>query len=326
MLLTNNKILSILVNLDIEVDRERGDEITALCPGHELRTGKVDQNPSWSINTETGIHHCFSCGYKGNLLTLVAEQKEFYTEWNRLDLEGAKEWLRQHSTVDLPTLIKQMEDIKDSYIAIPKPVEMSEARLALFSTHVPNNALDGRLLLDESCEKYGVLWDTTNSRWILPIRTWEDNKLMGWQEKGYKERYFKNRPVGIAKSKTMFHSHSTNYANRMIVVESPLDAVRLHAAGLEGGVATFGTAVSPEQFKIMRETEDLIFAFDNDAPGRTASLRMLDLCRKTGMECKFFDYSGVDLKDIGEMTDNVIHRGVERAKHSVLGKAAILGV
>jgi DNA primase len=75
----------------------------------------------------------------------------------------------------------------------------------------------------------------------------------------------------------------------------------------------------------MRETENLIFAFDNDAPGRTAALRMLDLCRKTGVECKFFNYDGVEYKDIGEMTDNFIHRGIEAAKHCVLGKAAILG-
>jgi len=324
MILTDDKVKAVLVNLNIEIERERGDEITALCPGHELRTGKVDQNPSWSINTETGVHHCFSCGYKGNLLTLVAEQKEFYTEWNRLDLEGAKAWLRQHSTIDLPMLIKQMQEVKDSYIVIPKPVPMSEARLALFSHSIPKNALDSRLLSQESCSKYGVLWDTENSRWILPIRTWEDNDLMGWQEKGYRERYFKNRPTGIAKSKTLFNSKDTSYNKRMVVVESPLDAVRLYAAGISGGVATFGTAVSPEQLHILRKAEDLIFAFDNDDAGRTAALRMLDLSRKTGFECKFFNYSGIDQKDIGGMMDNEIYKGLETAKHCVLGKAAIL--
>lgn len=318
-------IKPILANLQIEIEVERGDEITALCPGHELRTGRVDQNPSWSINSETGVHHCFSCGYKGNILTLVAEQKEFYTEWNRLDLDGAKEWLRQNSKIDLQTLIKQMEDIKESYIAIPKPVPMSEARLALFSTSIPKVALDSRLLLESSAEHYGILWDTHNSRWILPIRTWEDNELLGWQEKGMKDRYFKNVPTGVSKSKTMFNSYNTEYDNRMIVVESPLDAVRLHSAGIEGGLASFGTSISPDQFKILRETKDLTFAFDNDDAGRTASLRMLDLCRKTGLECKFFNYSGIDFKDIGEMTDDLIHRGLETARHCVLGKSAVLG-
>jgi len=326
MILTDEKIKAVLANLDIEIENERGDEILALCPGHELRTGKIDQNPSWSINTETGVHHCFSCGYKGNLLTLVAEQKEFYTDWNRLDLEGAKSWLRQHSTIDLPMLIKQMEQVKDSYIVIPKPVPMSEARLALYSKHIPEDALDSRLLTEEACMYYGILWDTDNSRWILPIRSWGDNSLMGWQEKGYRERYFKNRPTGISKSKTLFNNYVHNYEDCMIIVESPLDAARLHSAGIEGGAATFGTSVSPEQLQLMRKTDNLIFAFDNDDPGRTAALRMLDLSRKTGFECKFFNYSGVDHKDIGEMTTIAIRKGIETAKHCVLGKSAILGV
>ena len=222
-----------------------------------------------------------------------------------------------------------MEDIKESYIAIPKPVPMSEARLALFSKHIPENALDSRLLTEEACKTYGVLWDTTSQHWVLPIREWNTFRLMGWQEKGFRNRYFKNRPTGIAKSKTMFNpisGHRVDYSMpRMIVVESPLDAVRLHSAGITGGVATFGTSVSPDQLDIMRKADELIFAFDNDAPGRTAALRMLDLSRKTGFECKFFNYGEMLHKDIGEMNDIQIAQGLETAKHCVLGKAAILG-
>ena len=331
MILTDDKVKSILANLSIEIERERPNELIALCPGHELRTGSADNDPSWSINTETGLHHCFSCGYKGNLLTLVAEQKEFYTQWDRLDLEGAKEWLRQNSTIDLPTLIKQMEEIKDSYIAIPKPVPMSEARLALFSNHIPTNALDSRLLTQEACSDFGVLWDKDSARWILPIRSWnEEDHLMGWQEKGFHERYFKNRPTGMAKSKTVFYSNVSRYIQNeyndmMIVVESPLDAVRLGSMGIPNGVATFGTSVSPEQFAIFRTTKRLIFAFDNDDPGRATSLRMLDLCRKTGVECQFINYDKTNSKDIGEMSDFDIRVALDTAKHCVLGKKAILG-
>jgi len=330
MILTNDKIKSVLANLEIEVENERGDEILALCPGHELRTGKIDQNPSWSINAETGLHHCFSCGYKGNLLTLVAERKEFYTQWDRLDLDGAKEWLQQNSTIDLPTLIKQMEEIKESYITIPKPVPMSEARLALFSRDIPQDALASRSITQSDCEAFGVLWDTQNSRWILPIYSWYQDSLMGWQEKGFGEKYFKNRPTGMAKSKTVFYSAPSRYATNaydelMVVVESPLDAVRLHSVGITAGVATFGTSVSADQFSIFRTTGKLVFAFDNDDPGRTASLRMLDISRKTGVECHFLNYNGIDKKDIGDMSNDEIINSILTAKHCVLGKAAILG-
>jgi DNA primase len=143
---------------------------------------------------------------------------------------------------------------------------------------------------------YGILWDMDNSRWILPIRSWGDNALMGWQEKGYRERYFKNRPTGIAKSKTLFNSYTTNYDDCMIVVESPLDAARLYSAGIDGGAATFGTSVSPEQLHIMRKTDNLIFAFDNDDAGKKAFQESLKIMSSSGLLYdKSLSFFNVDL-------------------------------
>lgn len=325
MIFKDNEIQSILFKLSIEIEQERGSELTALCPGHELRTGTKDNNPSWSMNIDTGVHHCFSCGYKGNLLTLVAEQLDFKTEWGRLDLDAAKSWMRTNTGIDLELIVKQMEEIKSSYIAIPKPVEMSEARLALYTDEIPEWALEARKLTLEACKGYGVKWERERNNWILPIRSWEQGKLLGWQEKGQELRYFKNRPTGILKSSTLFND-GTYINNRFIVVESPLDAVRLRSVGIFGGVATFGASVSPEQLSYIRsEAESIVFAFDNDAAGVTASLRMLDLSRKTGFECKFFNYDETDSKDIGDMSEDAVRYGIETARHCVLGKAAILG-
>lgn len=325
MALTNTEVKALLFKLGIEIWAERGDELTGLCPGHELRTGKIDANPSWSINSESGVHHCFSCGYKGNVLTLISEQLEFKTEWGRLDLDAAKSWLRNNSQIDLELIVKQMEDVKSSYIAIPKPVEMSEARLAVYDTAIPQWALDARNLTQEACTAYGVRWESETGNWILPIRSWEKNRLLGWQEKGQTMRHFKNRPTGVLKSSTLFNDNSF-VDGTFIVVESPLDAVRLRSIGIIGGMSTFGTAVSPEQLTSIRaEANNIIFAFDNDAAGQTASLRMLDLSRKTGFECKFFNYGDSEAKDIGDMSEDEIRYGLDTAKHCVLGKAAILG-
>lgn len=325
MILTEKEMHVVLYKLDVDIAITRGDEVLGICPGHELRTGARDNNPSWSINIETGVHHCFSCGYKGNLITLVAEQLEFKTEWGRLDLDAAKSWLNANTAIDLELIAKQMEEVKSSYIAIPKPVEMSEARLGVYTSDIPEWALAARKLTADSCKRYTVRWDTENSAWILPIRDYETNKLIGWQEKGQVLRHFKNRPTGVLKSSTVFNSG--NYPTLpFIVVESPLDAVRLDSAGFIGGVATFGASVSPAQMNIIRSNAtDIIFAFDNDAAGQTASLRMLDLSRKTGFECKFFNYGDSEAKDIGDMSDDEISYGLETAKHCVLGKAAVLG-
>jgi hypothetical protein len=324
MIFNEKEVKIILHKLDIEIERERGDEILALCPGHELRTGKRDENPSWSVNTETGVHHCFSCGYKGNLITLVAEQLELFTDWNRLDLDKAKSWLRTNTDVDLDFISKQLADIKESYIAIPRPVEMSEARLAIYSDP-PTWALVKRGLTIEATKKYGIKWEESGSNWITPIRSRDGGKLLGWQEKGETNRHFKNRPTGVTKSKTLFGMDCWD-GKTMIVVESPLDAVKLESIGFSGGVACYGASVSSDQILIMREAEHLIFAFDNpaiDTAGKAASLKMLSTSRREGIECWFFNYGNSSAKDIGDMTVNEITFGIENAKHCVIGKHAI---
>lgn len=324
MLLAEGKLKAVLHKLNISVELERGDELTAICPGHELRTGQADNNPSWSINTETGVHHCFSCGYKGNLLTLVAEQLSFTTETDRLDIDAAKRWLTNNSGIDLEAIARQLDGIKDTYITIPKPVPISEARLAVYS-EVPAWALNARNLTADACQMYGVLWDSSASNWILPIRNWDDDVLLGWQEKGQVNRHFKNRPAGVLKSQTVFNDGGVS-RKVCIVVESPLDAVRLRSIGIYGSVSTFGASISTEQLRIIRSHYDqIIFALDNDPMGRSSSRRMLDLTRNSGFECKFFNYSQTDAKDVGDMSEDEIHFGIDNARHCVLGKAALLG-
>lgn len=311
-----------LLRLGIEVN-QRNSELLGLCPMHLERTGRPDSNPSWSMNCETGVHHCFSCGYRGTLITLVAEINEFLTEWGRLDFDAAKAWLRQNIEVNFELLAKQLEEAKNSYVPIERPVEMSEARLSIFDSLPPDWALSARDLTAEACIKHSVKWDAKQQGWITPIRQPDTNKLMGWQEKGQVNRYFRNRPTGVQKSKTLFGLDAWS-GGTMIIVESPLDVVRLSSLGIEGGVSTFGASISQDQVDLMRRADKLIIAFDNpkiDQAGKKASKDMLDRTKKEGLECFFFKYDG-DVKDIGDMTEEQVIIGIEKAKHSVFGEAA----
>lgn len=61
----NVDVPALLARLDIPHDR-RGGELWALCPSHD------DHRPTnWSINAETGVHNCFSCGFGGDYVALV---------------------------------------------------------------------------------------------------------------------------------------------------------------------------------------------------------------------------------------------------------------
>lgn len=326
MIFKDGEVERVLLRLHVDVTGERGSEILGLCPGHEARTGKQDHNPSWSINADTGIHHCFSCGFRGSILSLVAELLELHTKWGKLDLEAAKSWLRQNTEVDLELINKQLSEMRDAYVAIPKPVPMSEARLAVFQD-APDWALDARGLTPEACAKFGVRWDSPLDSWITPIRD-ESGKLMGWQEKGQRERHFRNRPAGVAKSQTLFGLDCWE-GPAMVVVESPLDAVRLESVGISGGVSTFGAIVSDEQLSLMRRADRLIFAMDNPAVDSAGRKSVEDLLRRTraqGIECYFLNYGGTKAKDVGDMTASEIRRAVERSHHMAVGKYMLVAL
>ena len=319
---SEGSVEGVLLTLGIETT-QRGDELLGLCPMHLERTGREDNNPSWSMNAETGVHHCFSCGYKGTLLTLVGEIKEFTTQWGRVDFDAAKDWLRSNIEVNFEYLARQLEEARNSYVPIPAPVGMSEARLAIFDGVAPDWALSARDLTPDGCTLYGVKWNPSKNSWITPIRDPQSGKLMGWQEKSQTERFFRNRPTGVAKSKTLF-GLDTFKSGTMIVVESPLDAVKLASLGVFGGVSTFGASVSDDQIRLMKAADKLIIAMDNDAAGKKASADLLERTRKEGMECWFLNYQGSDYKDIGDMPEDLVHYCLEGSKHSVFGEAAFL--
>jgi len=304
----------VLARLDIEPVNMRGSEILALCPGHKEMTGKEDRNPSWWINSETGAHICFSCGFKGNLWSLIATVQGYRDANGLLDYADAKDWL--YLSFDNIQLGPSEEDQEQE--SVFKEVTMiTESRLALF-TLPPAHALAARGFTIQAAEKYQLLWDTVHSNWITVIRDPHSNKLLGWQEKGFSRRYFRNYPQGVEKSTTLFGFNQYT-GGRMIVVESPLDVVRLASVGIQGGVSTYGSIISNTQLELIKEADEILFALDNDESGLKASKTMLD----QGFESWFFNYSQTDMKDIGAMSKSEILNGLSTAKHSVNGLGAL---
>ena len=45
-------------------------DIMCTCPIHK---GGMERTPSLGINKESGVVHCFTCGYKGDIITLVSD-------------------------------------------------------------------------------------------------------------------------------------------------------------------------------------------------------------------------------------------------------------
>jgi hypothetical protein len=306
---------------------EHGHEANALCPAHLARTGKEDNSPSWWINLETGQHICFSCGYKGNLTQLVCDVNEFYIKtWDNkysYDYDTAQAWLADISSVPIEELLQMVKSLPNRIEAYPKPLEMSEARLVVFDAP-PAKPLADRNLTPDSASKYGVLWDNKKATWILPLREPENHRLMGWQEKGTEQRTFFNRPAGLQKAKTLF-GVDVQDVDLAIVVESPLDCLRIASAGYRGAVAICGATPSEEQIKIIRGSERVIVALDNpniDSAGKKGCEEFRKFANKYGINLFFFNYGKSGKKDPGGMTDEEIAWGIQNAKSSVLGELA----
>lgn len=307
----------VLQRLNIDPIQTRGSEIMALCPGHKEMTGKEDHKPSWWINADTGAHICFSCGFKGSLFSLIATVQGLKDANGLLDYADAKDWLY----LSFDNFSIGNDDDQDDEPVFKEVVQMTESRLALF-TDPPEYALKARGLTLEAARKHELLWDPNHSNWITVIRDPRSNILLGWQEKGHKQRYFKNYPPGVEKSTTLFGFNQYK-RGPMIVVESPLDVVRLSSVGVEGGVSTYGSLISNAQISIIREADEIIFALDNDESGNNASKKMLELGTTLGFEARFFNYAHTEMKDVGGMSKSEILTGLQNAKHSVFGYGAL---
>lgn len=309
--MTVDEMKDTLSRLNIEVVNERGDEIQAFCVAHEERTGHVDHNPSFWINADSGAFICFSCQWKGNLYTLVS-----YVEG--IDIEQAQSWVGTDSN-----MMARFQRVTGTHKEAPRveePVVITESMLKAF-VPVPEFALKSRGLTAESATKYGILWNKLENNWVIPIREPLSAGLIGWQEKGYDRRFFKNMSR-VKKSEALF-GYDVYKGGTMVVVESPLDVVRLESVGITGGVAIMGASVSETQFKILGSADRIIFALDNDDAGRSASREMLKWCLDTNVEAWFFNYDNTDMKDVGAMSKDEIEWGIKHARHIVRGAKAI---
>lgn len=307
-----DEMMDILDSLGVRTVGSRGTEIQGFCPGHVSRTGHEDHNPSWYINSDTGAHICFSCQFKGSLNFLICHVKGFIGS-DGYDFDQAKRWLE-----DKGTLADSFERATKAPKEIFEEVQIiTEASLAAFDTP-PDYALKSRGITRAAAEEYGLLWDERRELWIIPLRNGQTGRLTGWQEKAFRGRYFRNYPTGVQKSICIYGLEVVKDSPSLIVVESPLDAVRLRSIGIEGGVATYGSIISNEQFKLLRNSgKELTFAMDADEAGRAATATILRVTKVFGFECYMFDYTHTDAKDVGGMSKAEVLTGMSNRRHSL---------
>ncbi len=152
---------------------------------------------------------------------------------------------------------------------------------------------DEELLAANLCsrsQKTGNLHDRFRSRVIFPIIDLRGNVIaFGGRtiEKDGEPKYLNSSDTPVfKKGRNLF---SMNFAKksqskRLILAEGYMDVIAVHQAGFENVVASLGTALTPDQCRLMRQyADEVVISYDSDAAGQNATVKAVNLLRAVGL-------------------------------------------
>lgn len=112
------------------------------------------------------------------------------------------------------------------------------------------------------------------------------------------------------------------------LVEGYTDVIQFHQAGIENVVSSSGTALTPDQIRLVnRLTKNITVLFDGDAAGLRASIRGIDLILEEGMNvrvCTFPDGEDPDSFAKKNSYDDLVYYLEHNAKDFIQFKATLL--
>lgn len=151
-----------------------------------------------------------------------------------------------------------------------------------------------------------------------------DKKAAKYLNSPESEIYHKSKVLyGIFQAKQAIAKQDTCF-----LVEGYTDVIQMHQAGIENVVASSGTALTPDQIRLInRLTKNITVLFDGDAAGLRASIRGIDLILEEGMNvrvCTFPD--GDDPDSFAKKTphDELVRYLSEAPKDFIQFKASLL--
>lgn len=147
-----------------------------------------------------------------------------------------------------------------------------------------------------SIDKNNYQFDRFSGRVMFPIHSLS-GQVMGFGgrilKKNDKTAKYLNSPESEIYHKSQvlyglyFAKQAINKQDRCFIVEGYTDVISLHQAGIENVVSSSGTALSPEQIRLVKRfTKNITVLYDGDEAGIKASLRGIDLILEEGMNVK----------------------------------------
>ncbi len=304
--------------------RRSGKNFKACCPFHQEKT------PSFMVNPDKQIFHCFGCGAGGNVFGFLMkiEKKDFLEVVEALadrtgvelpkdkpvDPKAAERVLAmqkaQRAALDFyhQFLLKRPEaapardylfkkrKLSDKTVAdfqLGFAPESWDALTNLLRKELPESAMERSGLVLPRKEGNGF-YDRFRKRVIFPILDAKgvciafggrviDDSLPKYLNSPETELYTKGRQLyGLYQARTAIRE-----ADAAIVVEGYMDVIGCVQAGVKNVVASLGTALTPEQVRLVkRHTKNAFILYDADKAGEMATQRGLELFLEEDMDVK----------------------------------------
>ena len=327
--------------------RRRGRTYTGLCPFHSEKT------PSFVVYPETQSFYCFGCGAGGDVIT-------FIKKINNVDYVEAVKTLAARAGMAMPEEDDKAGRLRSRIVSINKDaarffvqcLQSEEGRAARRywretpavitrfglgyapnSFHAVRNHLRGLGYTQEEMlasglvkrSEKGSLYDVFRNRVMVPIFDLRGNVIaFGGRNMGPEKPKYINSPETVVykKSRTLFALNVAKKSDvrRYILCEGYMDVISLHAAGFTTAVAGCGTALTPEQVKLLSEyADEVVLCYDSDEAGQKATARAIELFSASPVKTSVLNIPGA--KDPDEFIQKY---GPERFAQLVDGSAGAL--
>lgn len=183
----------------------------------------------------------------------------------------------------------------------------------------------------------GSLLDRFRGRVMFPIHSMSgrvlgfggrilgnDKKVAKYLNSPESDIYHKSKVLyGIFQAKQAIAKQDNCY-----LVEGYTDVIQFHQSGIENVVASSGTALTPDQIRLVnRLTKNITVLYDGDAAGLRASIRGIDLILEEGMNvrvCTFPEGEDPDSFARKNSYDDLVAYLEQNAKDFIQFKASLL--
>jgi DNA primase len=292
---SEEQVKRILVTSGIDIQYELDNDLMIFCPFHNNY-----RSPAGEVSKETGIFWCFSCQESKSLEELVMQisGRSYFEAIRLIDSKSDSRNLvdKLNSALNKPATFFQFDEQ-----LIEKLYEN------VFKNFRAMKYFDDRGINKDSIDRYRLGYSTSQDMVTIPVHS-PDGICLGFVGRSIEGKRFKNS-TDLPKSKTLFNLSRNKRVDKIFVVESSFDAIRLEQVGAHA-VATLGATISKEQRKLLNQYFNQVIALgDNDEAGTNMSNKLItDL----GPGKCFVAKLPNNVKDVSDLSDNDLKEFIKK--------------